>query len=252
MHRQTIGDSERGQASIVGIGLIGIAVLLGIVLTAVAQWYIMRSELQQAADIAAAHLAYTASDQPVEDARTAARRNGATTVTVLSDPDGARIVEVAGHAPPMARMFGLRDIHVRARVSDTAVLGADAAHIGVGNVHTGAYDGPLIRVDAAQICPAVGRQYLQMQQAAAISGVRVWAVSGYRSVAEQAVLYARLGPGIAAPPGRSLHHQATELDLAVGAAGSPVHRWLTTHAQQYGFIQRYSWEPWHWGNIRGC
>jgi len=71
-----------------------------------------------------------------------------------------------------------------------------------------------MRVDAATICPAVGREYLDMQRAAAVSGVRLYAVSGFRTFAEQAVLYAQLGPGIAAPPGKSLHHAATEFDLA--------------------------------------
>jgi LAS superfamily LD-carboxypeptidase LdcB len=77
-------------------------------------------------------------------------------------------------------------------------------------------------------------------------------VSGWRSVEEQAQLYAQLGPDIAAPPGQSLHHAATELDLSVGAAGSPTHRWLSSNAGHFHFIQRYSWEPWHWGNTRGC
>jgi len=246
-------DSERGQASIVGVGLIGIAVLLGIVLTAVAQWYVMRSELQQAADVAAAHLAYSASDRPVAEARSIARRNGATHVAVRQDASGARIVEVSGLASPMGRSVGLGRIVVRSRVADlwrtSPGIAGSVAHVGV---HSGSYDGPFMHVDAVVICPAVGAQYQQMQRSAALDGIRLWAVSGYRSYAEQAALYARLGPAIAAPPGRSLHHQATELDLAVGPAGSPVHRWLAVNGPRFGFVQRYSWEPWHWGNVRGC
>ena len=44
-------------------------------------------------------------------------------------------------------------------------------------------------------------------------------------------------------PGTSLHRYATELDLGPKAA----YGWLAAHAPAFHFIQRYSWEPWHWG-----
>jgi LAS superfamily LD-carboxypeptidase LdcB len=91
-----------------------------------------------------------------------------------------------------------------------------------------------------------------LEAAAARDGVTLTATSGFRSYAEQAVLYAQLGPAIAAPPGVSRHHDATELDIAVGPAGSSAHRWLQAHGPARGFIQRYSWEPWHWGFVAGC
>ena len=28
--------------------------------------------------------------------------------------------------------------------------------------------------------------------------------------------------------------------------------WLVAHGPGFGFIQRYSWEPWHWGYVAGC
>jgi len=31
-----------------------------------------------------------------------------------------------------------------------------------------------------------------------------------------------------------------------------VHAWLTRNAGPFGFVQRYSWEPWHWGFQPGC
>jgi soluble lytic murein transglycosylase-like protein len=46
-----------------------------------------------------------------------------------------------------------------------------------------------------------------------------------------------------APPGQSLHRFGTELDLGPPSA----YAWLAANAQRFGFIQRYSWEPWHFG-----
>jgi hypothetical protein len=46
-----------------------------------------------------------------------------------------------------------------------------------------------------------------------------------------------------APPGHSLHRCATELDLGPDAA----YPWLAANASRFGFVQRYSWEAWHYG-----
>ena len=67
--------------------------------------------------------------------------------------------------------------------------------------------------------------------------------SGYRSDAEQAELYARQpDPKWVAPPGKSLHRLGTELDLGLPIA----YRWLAGNAQRFHFVQRYSWEAWHY------
>ena len=68
--------------------------------------------------------------------------------------------------------------------------------------------------------------------------------SAYRSDAEQAVLLRRHpDPKWVAPPGTSLHRYGTELDLGPPAA----YAWLAANAERFHFIQRYSWEPWHYG-----
>jgi hypothetical protein len=46
-----------------------------------------------------------------------------------------------------------------------------------------------------------------------------------------------------ARPGTSLHRYGTELDLGPPSA----YGWLAAHAEAFDFIQRYSWEPWHFG-----
>jgi hypothetical protein len=88
-----------------------------------------------------------------------------------------------------------------------------------------------------------------MHAAAASAGVSLIINSGYRSNAEQAELFARNpDPKWVAPPGKSLHRLGTELDLGPPAA----YGWLAANAKRFGFIQRYSWEPWHYGYVRNA
>src|ERR687884_969612 len=76
------------------------------------------------------------------------------------------------------------------------------------------------------------------------AGIALIVISGYRSDAEQARLFAaHPDPKWVAPPGHSLHRNATELDL--GPAGA--YGWLAANASRFHFVQRYSWEPWHYG-----
>ena len=93
-------------------------------------------------------------------------------------------------------------------------------------------------------------------------GLNLCCVSGYRSYARQAELYAG-NPYIAAP-GTSEHQSGLALDLSCPAvqmrlaedfARTPESVWLAGHAPLYGFILRYPankaavtgvpWAPWH-------
>jgi soluble lytic murein transglycosylase-like protein len=92
--------------------------------------------------------------------------------------------------------------------------------------------------------PDVAAAFDRLAAAAARDGLALVIVSGFRSSAEQAVLFARHpDPTWVAPPGRSLHRLGTELDLGPPSA----YGWLAAHAPRFHFVQRYSWEPWHWG-----
>jgi hypothetical protein len=72
--------------------------------------------------------------------------------------------------------------------------------------------------------------------------------SAFRSDAEQAELWEQNpDPRWVAPPGTSLHRCATELDLGPSSA----YDWLSAHAGEFDFLQRYSWEPWHFGYTGG-
>ena len=96
--------------------------------------------------------------------------------------------------------------------------------------------------------PDVADAYDAMAAAAAADGVTLIVVSGFRSDAEQAQLFAaNPDPRMVAPPGQSLHRCATELDLGPSAA----YGWLAANARRFGFLQRYSWEAWHYGFIAG-
>jgi len=87
-----------------------------------------------------------------------------------------------------------------------------------------------------------------MAAAASAAGLPLVVSSGFRSDAEQAVLFAaNPDPRWVAPPGRSLHRCATELDLGPSSA----YGWLAANASRFGFVQRYSWEAWHYGFAAG-
>lgn len=111
---------------------------------------------------------------------------------------------------------------------------------------TGDYTGPLAVRQGQRMRPDVAIAFDRMNAAARADGVTLVITSGFRSDAEQAVLFARNpDPKWVAPPGKSLHRLGTELDL--GPAGS--YGWLAANAPRFGFKKRYSWEPWHFGFV---
>jgi hypothetical protein len=112
----------------------------------------------------------------------------------------------------------------------------------------GGYSGPLVYRDGEGMRPDVAAAYDRMSVPARRAGLDLVVVSGFRSDAEQAELFARHpDPRWVAPPGRSLHRCATELDLGPSSA----YGWLVVNARRFGFLQRYSWEAWHYGFASG-
>jgi len=75
-----------------------------------------------------------------------------------------------------------------------------------------------------------------------IVGYPIATVSDFRTREQQAVLY-RLKPGIAAPPGTSLHERGLAIDLAASSQTGLIERLLYEHGWR-----RFSptGEPWHW------
>ena len=110
--------------------------------------------------------------------------------------------------------------------------------------------GHWLRTDAAA-------QYKKMISAARKAGVSLWTNSGFRSMAEQRVLYAKWKNGTgnpAAPPGYSNHQGGVAVDIGgVGPFGSTAYNWLARNAGRFGFSNaegRRVGEPWHWVYVR--
>ena len=112
----------------------------------------------------------------------------------------------------------------------------------------GGYSGPLAYRQGKPMRPDVAAAFDRLQAAARRDGIAIAITSAIRSDAEQAALFERNpDPRWVAPPGRSLHRCATELDLGPSSA----YGWLAANAPRLGFVKRYSWEPWHFGYDRG-
>jgi hypothetical protein len=112
----------------------------------------------------------------------------------------------------------------------------------------GGYSGPLVYRDGEGMRPDVAGAYDRLAGAARQAGIDLVVVSGFRSDAEQARLFAEHpDPRWVAPPGHSLHRCATELDLGPSSA----YGWLDAHAPRFGFLRRYAWEAWHFGFVAG-
>ena len=176
-----------------------------------------------------------------------ARGSGAQVVSVRlleGDPVPTQVEVRVRRAAPMGLWATAT---ARAGLSAVASVPADGP---VGWATGGGYSGPLMYRDGKPMCPAVAAAFDQMDRAAHGSGMDLVVVSAFRSDAEQAVLFARHpDPKWVAPPGRSRHRNSTELDLDVSGG---VYPWLVRNGNAFGFVQRYSWESWHWGFTPGC
>ncbi|MBC7541545.1 MAG: M15 family metallopeptidase [Candidatus Sericytochromatia bacterium] len=99
--------------------------------------------------------------------------------------------------------------------------------------------------------PEANQALLRMQADAAAAGISLIEVYGYRSIAEQRVLFRqsdRSGRWVARP-GKSEHHTGVTYDINTTSSpfsGSIAYRWMKQHACEYGFLQSMSWESWHW------
>ena len=261
---------QSGQASVIVVGGLVAVVLGALVLALVARGGAREARAQRAADLGALagaramHDAYARLFVPVYADRPAAgtdhvskaeylvlgrvaaertaRANGARGVRVTF-PDGATFAPVRIRVT-VRDVFEVRTGEARRSAPITATADAELAPptelAGTG----GGYAGPLATRQGERMRPDVARAFDRMERAARADGVALIITSGFRSDAEQAVLYARNpDPRWVAPPGRSLHRLGTELDL--GPPGA--YAWLARNAPRFHFTRRYSWEPWHFG-----
>ncbi|MCO5165485.1 MAG: D-alanyl-D-alanine carboxypeptidase family protein [Planctomycetes bacterium] len=105
----------------------------------------------------------------------------------------------------------------------------------------------LVRIDGKPVARSTADAFVRMREAARREGVRLRVVSGFRTQAEQEVLYRRYRQGrgnLAARPGHSNHQNGKALDLNTRDSG--VLRWLNRNASRFGFRRTVPSEPWHW------
>jgi soluble lytic murein transglycosylase-like protein len=140
-----------------------------------------------------------------------------------------------------------RQIAVRARATAELSPPADLGALYPPRARGGGYSGPLAYRQGKPMRPDVARAFDRLAAAARReAGISLVITSGYRSDAEQARLFAaNPDPRWVARPGTSLHRYGTELDLGPPAA----YGWLRRNSRRFGFIRRYAWEPWHYGYV---
>jgi hypothetical protein len=267
--------AECGQATLLMLGAIAALLAVALVLASFGQALGARGRVQRIADLAAVSGARAMRDEyarlfepPFSSpglpnprhldvgrylalARSAAlagaRRNGAAIA-----PSDVRFPDAGSFAPTRIavrirdraevrigadRGTGRRTVRVRAS-AEAGLTGAGGAMPTVTG-GDGEYSGPLAYRQGKPMRPDVARAFDRMERAAEMDGIHLIVVSGFRSNAEQAALFARHpDPKWVAPPGRSLHRLGTELDLGPSSA----YGWLAANAPRFGFLKRYAWE----------
>ncbi|HEU5105843.1 MAG TPA: transglycosylase SLT domain-containing protein [Solirubrobacterales bacterium] len=266
---------ESGQALILALGGSLVLLAAALALVAIAGAVTGKGRAQRAADLIAISAARSMRDdlprllspprlsdgrvnpehlaKGVYLARARAAGSGAARANEV-DPDRVRVrfPDAETIAPVRAEVSvvaGLREgegqrVEASAVAEAAAAYGSRTASGGTAMASGGGYGGTLVMRDGEGMRPDVGAAYDQMAAAARADGLVLIVVSGFRSDAEQAELFAaHPDPTWVAPPGQSLHRCATELDLGPSSA----YGWLAANAGRFGFVQRYSWEAWHFG-----
>jgi hypothetical protein len=268
------GRDESGQALILALGGALALIAAALALVAIAGAVTGKGRVQRAADLIAISAVRSMRDDlprllappRLEDGRpnprhitkptylasaraaalAAARENEVDPSRVeLRFPDASSFAPVRAKATVVAGLRGVQRHRVEASaVAEAAAPYGSATAGATGMASGGGYSGPLVYRDGEGMRPDVAAAYDQMAAAARADGLTLIVVSGFRSDAEQAELFAaHPDPTWVAPPGHSLHRCATELDLGP----SSVYGWLAANAGGFGFVQRYSWEAWHYG-----
>jgi hypothetical protein len=274
-----VAREESGQALPLALGGCFVLIAAAIALVAIAGAVTGKGRAQRAADLAAisavrsmrddlskllspprlpngapnpSHIGKAAYLERARDAAFAvSRHNGVGTSHLrVAFPDRSSFAPVRAKATVVGRL----DLGAGAPAAVEASAEAEAAAAvssaggeGPAVASGGGYSGPLVYRNGEGMRPDVAAAYDRMAVAAAGDGIALIVVSGFRSDAEQAELFAaHPDPKWVAPPGTSLHRCATELDLGPESA----YGWIDANGGRFGFVQRYSWEAWHMGYDR--
>jgi hypothetical protein len=278
VRKRASAESEAGQALVLAIGGCFVLIAAALALVAIAGAITGKGRAQRAADLAAisavrsmrddlpkllspprlpsgapnpSHIAKSTYLAEARDAAvTAARHNEVDPGRLrIVFPDRSSFAPLRAKATVVAKLdlgSGMRSVEASAEAEAAAPVSA-AGGEGPAIASGGGYSGPLVYRGGKGMRPDVAAAYDQMAAAAAADGITLIVVSGFRSDAEQAELFAaHPDPKWVAPPGTSLHRCATELDLGPESA----YAWIDANGSRFGFVQRYSWEAWHMGYDR--
>jgi D-alanyl-D-alanine carboxypeptidase len=127
-----------------------------------------------------------------------------------------------------------------------------------------------------RLSPPAAAAWARMRDAAGDAGIRLVAISGFRTIERQAeIIRGKLAAGdtidavlrTVAAPGYSEHHTGRAIDVGVPGEPpltedferTPAFPWLQAHAGRYGFRLSYprgnahgmAYEPWHWCHRAG-
>jgi transglycosylase-like protein with SLT domain/D-alanyl-D-alanine carboxypeptidase-like protein len=270
---------EEGQALILALGGAFTLIAGALALVAIAGAVTGKGRAQRAADLAAISAARSMRDdlplllspptlpnglpnlRHLEKAAYLARARTAALEIAEANGVAPRRMRVSfpddgSFAPVRVKAALIADLEVggiASEVETSAVAEAGAPASGGGGAPAamatgGGYSGPLVYRQGEGMRPDVAAAFDRMAAAASNAGIALLVTSGFRSDAEQAALFAaNPDPRWVAPPGQSLHRCATELDLGPESA----YGWLASNATRFGFLQRYSWEAWHYGFTAG-
>ncbi|MFM8792068.1 MAG: transglycosylase SLT domain-containing protein [Solirubrobacterales bacterium] len=266
--------SESGQAAPLVLGAALMTITVAVALVAIAGAGTGKGRAQRAADLAALSAARSMRDDLPRLLAPATLPNGLPNPAHLPKPvylararlAGISVAVANGGSPatvsvvfPDAASFAPLTGRVSLPVggpqgpAGTAWAVARIGLVGSGSKDLafatgGGYSGPLAIRQGHGMRPDVAGAFDRMAAAALRDGVGLAINSGYRSDAEQARLFAaNPDPRWVAPPGQSLHRCGTELDIGPPSA----YGWLAANAGRFGFLKRYSWEPWHFGFVAG-
>jgi hypothetical protein len=271
--------SEAGQALPLALGGCFVLIAAAIALVAIAGAVTGKGRAQRAADLAAISAVRSMRDdlpdllspprlpngapnpshidkgtylQRARDAALAAGHRNRVDASRLriAFPDGSSFAPVRAKATVVGRLEVGSGASPQVEASAEAEAAApvtSAGGEGPAVASGGGYSGALVYRNGEGMRPDVAAAFDRMAAAAAAAGITLIVVSGFRSDAEQAELFAaHPDPKWVAPPGTSLHRCATELDLGPESA----YGWIDANGGRFGFTQRYSWEPWHMGYDR--
>jgi Transglycosylase SLT domain/D-alanyl-D-alanine carboxypeptidase len=270
--------SENGQALPLALGGAFALIAAALALVAIAGAVTGKGRAQRAADLAAISAARSMRDdlsrllspptlpdglpnpRHMEKVTYLARARAVALDAARANGVGARRLrldfpDADSFAPVRARAVVLADLvlggrQARTEASAIAEAGAPTAASATmpETASGGGYSGALAYRQGEGMRPDVAAAFDRMAAAAAGAGLALIVNSGFRSDTEQAALFAaHPDPKWVAPPGQSLHRCATELDLGPETA----YGWLAANASRFGFVQRYTWESWHFGYDAG-